>query len=73
MDVLTSLLMVATLRKAAALEQWLVNHRACYPAPALEFSDDATFERGRCSCGEVLELTVIISVVPKVIVKCHAA
>lgn len=66
LDILTSLMFSATLRKAAALEQWLVNHRHCDPRPALEFSDDATFERGNCSCGEVFECTVIIDVVPKV-------
>ena len=66
MDILTSLMMSACFRKVAVLEQWLVNHRHCYPGPALEFADDNAFETGRCSCGEELELTVIIDVVPKI-------
>lgn len=66
MDILTSLMFSATLRKAAALEQWLVNHRACYPGPAVEFSDDQCFETGRCSCGEEMEITVVIDVIPRV-------
>ncbi len=72
MDVLTSLLMAATFKKARVLEQWLVNHRACYPAPALSFSDDNTFEVGNCSCGSMLELTVIVDVVIKEFKKSEA-
>ena len=67
MDILTALLFQATLRKASILEQWLVNHRMHYPLPAIEISNDQLFERGRCSCGETLELTVLVNVVPKVI------
>jgi hypothetical protein len=73
MDVLTSLLMGATFKKARVLEQWLVTHRACYPAPALEFSDDNAYETGRCSCGSILELTVVIDLVVKEHTKCQVA
>lgn len=73
MDTLTALMLRATFRKAAVLEQWLVNHRHCDPAPQLQFADDSAFETGNCSCGERLELTVLIDVVPKVTPKCHAA
>lgn len=73
MDVLTSLLMAATFKKARVLEQWLIAHRVCYPAPALEFSDDNTFETGHCSCGSVLELTVVIDIVIKEHSKCLVA
>jgi hypothetical protein len=61
--------MSATHKKAAMLEQWLVNHRACYPAPSFAFTDDNLFAHASCSCGEDFEMTVVVDVVPKVIRK----
>jgi len=73
MDILTSLMLRATLRKAAALEQWLTNHRMCYPGAFVEIPDDNLCVTGRCPCGEEIEITVVIDVVPKVKKKCQAA
>lgn len=72
-DILTSLMFTATLRKAACLEQWLVNHKNCYPGPRVAFADDNMFTDAACTCGETLELTVIIDVVPRITTKWRVA
>jgi hypothetical protein len=66
MDILTSLMWGASLKKAALLEQWLVNHRMCDPGPHLAFSDDQLFEHGKCSCGEEIEIAVNVHVSSRV-------
>jgi len=72
MDVLTSLMMSAVFRKAAALEQWLVNHRHCDPAPRLRFIDDNSTNFASCSCGASLQVTVVIGIDVKERTKCAA-
>ena len=69
MDILGKLLMSAALKKAAALEQWLHNHRACGGPIAVDHSDDSCHVHVACACGALLDLTVVIDV----IARCQAA
>lgn len=69
MEMMTSLLMAATYRRAAAMQQWLFNHRDCH-AWSIEFSNDGTFTEATCACGDVFESVVIIDISVKVKRKC---
>lgn len=66
MDTLTSLMFGVTLRKAAALQEWLVAHRMCYPGARVAIADDNIETHGACSCGEAIDLTVAVSVIPRI-------
>ena len=62
-DIYTSLIWAAQLKRAALLEQWLVQHMEHYPGPRLENMVDSTIQRGVCSCGTAVELTIVTTVV----------
>jgi len=58
-----------TLRKAAAMEQWLMQHRMHYPGPAMELATDNVQSLARCSCGASYELTVVVALSARALAK----
>lgn len=62
MDVLTKLLWGAALRRAAALEAWLVQHMEHYPGPRIEAHPASPFtQHAACSCGASADFTIVVS------------
>lgn len=57
------LMWAATLRRASAMEEWLVQHITHYPPPYIEaYSDDPFTQRTRCPCGASATFTVVVNV-----------
>lgn len=62
-DVFATLLQSALYKRAALMEQWLVQHKEHYPGPKIsEYVESLGRQRGACSCGSDLELNLLISV-----------
>jgi len=68
-DIFTTLLQVAILKRAAVMEQWLVNHSDHYPGPRLGISRDYLTAMSHCTCGESFEVTLNINITTKVMPK----
>lgn len=60
-DILTALTTAAVHRRAALLEQWLVEHHDCWPGPSVAspFAEPLV-RHAKCSCGAELEVTLLI-------------
>ena len=69
-DILTTLIQSAVLKKAALMEQWMVQHAECYPGPSVEFQTDKyNVTTAHCSCGESFEVATVVSTLSRVIKK----
>jgi len=61
------LMWASTLRRAAALEAWLVLHNTHYPGPHVDMTiQDPFTQTARCSCGALATFTIIVSMDVKV-------
>ena len=61
-DIVTGLIRAAVLKRASALEQWLVLHEDHIPGPFVEIPiGDYATHSARCSCGAVYEVTIVIA------------
>ena len=61
-DIVTGLIRAAVLKRASALEQWLVLHEDHIPGPFIEIpTHDYATHHARCSCGAVFEVTIVIA------------
>jgi hypothetical protein len=69
-DIYTSLMQAVVMKRATLLEQWIVQHKEHYPGPQLQtYADDFTISTARCSCGESIELVIVIGLEARIATK----
>lgn len=70
MDLLAKLLWGAALKRASALEAWLVLHCEHYPGPKVEACPSTPFtQMAACSCGASAEFTIVVAMETRAVAK----
>jgi len=68
MTLLTHLAEQALYKRSLLVEEFIFKHWSCFPKPDLIYTEpiDRLVQIIKCGCGQQLEATIVISVVPQV-------
>ena len=63
MDIVETIVSSVVARRAMLVEQFLMEHKECWPLPAVAYAKDHNLADAKCSCGAQLEVVILTKLV----------